>query len=76
VKKNGRGGVEENTTNKQTTKPQQQHHPQLGLHYQEMHGASDKVSGKKTKQTKVEGTTTNQPTNQQAAHPNNSIIHS
>jgi hypothetical protein len=45
-----------------------------------MHGASDKVSGKKNKQTKVEGTTTNQPTNQQtnkqAAHPNNSIIHS
>jgi len=41
-----------------------------------MHGASDKVSGKTNKQTKVEGTTTNQPANQQAAHPNNSIIHS
>jgi hypothetical protein len=35
---------------------------------------------KKNKQTKIEGTTTNQPTNtqtnKQAAHPNNSINHS
>jgi hypothetical protein len=56
-------GVEENTTNKQRTKPQQQHHPQLGLHHQEMHGLSDEVSGEK-KQTNQDRRNHNQPTNQ------------